>query len=352
MTYEEGFRITDMEKLKQNSLDSQKVSSAACAMFADLTFRHGFVHSDPHPGNILVRPRASSKGEFDIVLLDHGMYRRLEDDFRVHYCNLWAGLVSGNNAQALQGVRGMGLDDKYLDIFAIMLVYRLPLHIGFSMFQSGGGGLNSTDSMFARQRLGSVMDMNSRKTLRKKLEGSFGSDSFSSSSANSFLESLPRDLLFCLRCNNLVRGLNKTLEGSTLGRFVAFGAAASRGSKLNMAKSQDEKLSLSIAEADHFTSSSFEKGNGNDALRRAKELLNRPVASEVQNGITSTTFHSYKYTDAGAKLDSDSVVLPSFSEFLESYKVVLRVWSQSLLLDLFIWYRERQAKDGKSINLG
>jgi len=121
MTYEEGFRITDMNKLEENSIPTQKVASAACALFSELTFQHGFVHADPHPGNILVRPRLGSKtGEFDIVLLDHGMYRRLEDEFRLNYSNLWAGLVSGDYHLALKGVKGMGLEDNYLDVVSIL----------------------------------------------------------------------------------------------------------------------------------------------------------------------------------------------------------------------------------------
>lgn len=37
-----------------------------------MIFKRGFVHSDPHPGNILVKKNAS--GKVEIVLLDHGLY--------------------------------------------------------------------------------------------------------------------------------------------------------------------------------------------------------------------------------------------------------------------------------------
>ena len=320
MTYEDGFRITDIEKLKQNSIRSKDVASATCALFSELTFRHGFVHADPHPGNILVRPRTftssvtAKNGEFDIVLLDHGMYRRLDDGFRLHYSNLWAGLVSGDQQQALKGVRGMKLDDKYLDIFSIMLVYRLPLHIVF------------------KQKLGSTMDKASRKKLRQTLESKFGDSVFTTSSANLFMESLPRDLLFCLRCNNLVRGLNRTLGGTSFERFVAFGVSASRGSKLSL-DSDFSSFPLSSNEADHFTSSM----SGCEALQRAKESLNQPVASELL--ITN-----YR--------NDDDPVLPSLHDFYQSYKLVLRVWMQNLLLDSFLWIKGQKASDINTLNLG
>ena len=37
----------------------------------------GFVHGDPHPGNVFVR--SSPKGDAEIVLLDHGLYMHVEE---------------------------------------------------------------------------------------------------------------------------------------------------------------------------------------------------------------------------------------------------------------------------------
>ena len=322
MTYEEGFKITDLEKLKQHSIKSKDVASATCALFSELTFRHGFVHADPHPGNILVRPRTKStssstkNGEFDIVLLDHGMYRRLDDSFRLHYSNLWAGLVSGDHEQALKGVRGMKLDDKYLDIFSVMLVYRLPLNFVF------------------KQKLGSTMDKASRKQIRQTLESKFGDSAFTTSFANSFMESLPRDLLFCLRCNNLVRGLNRTLGGTSLDRFLAFGASASRGSKLLLLNSDNSYPSqITSNEAYHFTSSI----NDNEALLRAKESLNQPVASELLMNDS---------------MNYDYFAFPSLHDLYQSYRVGLRVWMQNFLLDSILWIKGQKSSGAHTFNLG
>lgn len=37
-----------------------------------MIFKNGFVHSDPHPGNLLVKK--DEKGKLNIILLDHGLY--------------------------------------------------------------------------------------------------------------------------------------------------------------------------------------------------------------------------------------------------------------------------------------
>lgn len=47
-------------------------------IFADMIFKHGFIHCDAHPGNILVRRKPKNKNQYQIVLLDHGLYRVLD----------------------------------------------------------------------------------------------------------------------------------------------------------------------------------------------------------------------------------------------------------------------------------
>ena len=41
-------------------------------IYSEMIFKHGYVHSDPHPGNIFVR--LTPDGNEEIILLDHGLY--------------------------------------------------------------------------------------------------------------------------------------------------------------------------------------------------------------------------------------------------------------------------------------
>lgn len=43
-------------------------------MYSEMIFVHGFVHCDPHPGNVLVR-KGPESNKTEIVLLDHGLYQ-------------------------------------------------------------------------------------------------------------------------------------------------------------------------------------------------------------------------------------------------------------------------------------
>lgn len=59
-------------------------------------FRHGSVHCDPHGANVLVRPHPGAKKGSkrpQLVLLDHGLYRELTEQFRVDHCRLWKAMV-------------------------------------------------------------------------------------------------------------------------------------------------------------------------------------------------------------------------------------------------------------------
>lgn len=61
-----------------------------------MIFEKGFVHSDPHPGNMFVRrkPNAKSNSDIELVILDHGIYTDLTNETRLSYTKLWRGILS------------------------------------------------------------------------------------------------------------------------------------------------------------------------------------------------------------------------------------------------------------------
>lgn len=56
MEWIEGCKVNDQAALLQASIRPQDVAVLLLDAFAEMTYVHGFVHGDPHPGNILVRP--------------------------------------------------------------------------------------------------------------------------------------------------------------------------------------------------------------------------------------------------------------------------------------------------------
>lgn len=72
MEFIEGGQINDLKYMQKHQIDPNEVSNKLGLLYSQMIFTHGFVHADPHPGNILVRK--NSAGNTDIILLDHGLY--------------------------------------------------------------------------------------------------------------------------------------------------------------------------------------------------------------------------------------------------------------------------------------
>jgi aarF domain-containing kinase len=63
-------------------------------LFSAQIFEWGWVHCDPHPGNMIVRPHPTIKGAPQLVLLDHGLYVHSTPEFRQQYATLWKSLMT------------------------------------------------------------------------------------------------------------------------------------------------------------------------------------------------------------------------------------------------------------------
>ena len=91
MTFEDGVSVADGEAIEAMGLRRGDVAALLSETFCRLVFEFGDVHADPHPANVLVRRGAG--GAPQLVLLDHGLYQALSDDFRLDYARLWRAIV-------------------------------------------------------------------------------------------------------------------------------------------------------------------------------------------------------------------------------------------------------------------
>lgn len=92
MEFIHGIKINNVDTLKRNNFDLVKVSLIELEIliiiphlqlaellmkcFSKQIFLDGFIHADPHPGNLLVRRH---RGQTQIVILDHGLYTVYDD---------------------------------------------------------------------------------------------------------------------------------------------------------------------------------------------------------------------------------------------------------------------------------
>ena len=86
--------VTDLAGLRRLGVPPHAASRLLSEAFCAMVFRGGFVHCDPHPGNVLVRrggkgEGGKGEGGVQLVLLDHGLYRALPREFTLTYARLW-----------------------------------------------------------------------------------------------------------------------------------------------------------------------------------------------------------------------------------------------------------------------
>ena len=82
------------------------------------------MHSDPHPGNILVRAHPKHPSKPQVVLIDHGLYVEMSEEFRHQYCLLWRSLFVGDVKSIEDIAVSWGIRRQNSDIFASLTLLR------------------------------------------------------------------------------------------------------------------------------------------------------------------------------------------------------------------------------------
>ncbi|KAM6148282.1 putative aarF domain-containing protein kinase 5 [Rhynchocyon petersi] len=193
----EGCKVNDVEAIKAQGLAVQDIAQKLIQAFAEQIFYTGFIHSDPHPGNVLVRK--GSDGKAELVLLDHGLYQFLEEKDRSALCQLWRAIILQDNASMEIHSAALGVQDHLL--FSEMLMQR-PVRLG-RLWRS---------HLLSREEMSYMQDM-----ARDHFEDIMR-----------VLKALPRPMLLVLRNINTVRAINTAL-GAPVDRYFLMAKSAVRG---------------------------------------------------------------------------------------------------------------------------
>jgi len=115
MDFEEGLSLaTAISSVYTEGIRPQALVRRFSEAYAQMVFVHGFMHCDPHPGNMLWRRRYDAPGGFQLVLLDHGLYKEVSDDLRLPYCQLWQAIALGDGDGAIRAARQLGVKSSWL----------------------------------------------------------------------------------------------------------------------------------------------------------------------------------------------------------------------------------------------
>lgn len=90
----DGVSLSDKERLIEEGYDLSLLMKQYLQSLAKQIFDYGFIHSDPHPGNMIAR--FNSRNQQELVILDHGLYIDLPTKFRSEYSHLFESIFQFN----------------------------------------------------------------------------------------------------------------------------------------------------------------------------------------------------------------------------------------------------------------
>ncbi|XP_070972327.1 aarF domain-containing protein kinase 1 isoform X2 [Oncorhynchus clarkii lewisi] len=225
MDFAEGGQVNDRDYMRRHSINVNEISQNLGKMYSEMIFVHGFVHCDPHPGNVLVR-RCPNTKKTEIVLLDHGLYQILLPDFRLSYCRLWQSLIKGDLNGIERYSRRLGAGDLY-PLFACVLTAR-----SWTSVNAGIGNTPVTHSEDVEIRSNAALYLPQISDL---------------------LNRVPRQMLLLLKTNDLLRGIETTLQTrAASSSFINMSRCCTRAlarHKRSKAQSRARRLQITMSES-------------------------------------------------------------------------------------------------------
>lgn len=120
LSFEEGKSIVDIEHRRKYNISANEIANIMAQVFYKQIFEFGFVHSDPHQGNLFIRKEmVNGKYITRLVLLDHGLYSELDEDFIYNYSQLWRGIITQNPECIKNGCQGLGVEKHELFVAVV-----------------------------------------------------------------------------------------------------------------------------------------------------------------------------------------------------------------------------------------
>jgi aarF domain-containing kinase len=121
MEFIDGEKLTNIEGMREKGLDPEHAALALSDCFARMLLVHGYIHGDPHPGNLLCRAHPDGSGRTQVVLLDHGLYSELTEESRKAMSNLWIAIAVGDSVRAVAAAKALQVPDEFAWLMPLAL---------------------------------------------------------------------------------------------------------------------------------------------------------------------------------------------------------------------------------------
>jgi len=121
LSYVEGTKISDLEKLKSQEIDLSKIAEIGAISYLKQLVNYGFFHADPHPGNLAV----SSEGK--LIFYDFGMMGNISNNLQTRLGGMVKAAALRDASSLVSQLQQAGLISKDIDIGPVRRLVRLML---------------------------------------------------------------------------------------------------------------------------------------------------------------------------------------------------------------------------------
>ncbi|OMO76004.1 hypothetical protein COLO4_25712 [Corchorus olitorius] len=211
MEFIDGAQVDDVNTIQKLGMQPNEVARLVSQTFAEMMFKHGFVHCDPHAANLLVRPTPGKRSFFgkkkpQLILLDHGLYKELDFSTRFSYASLWRALVFADPNGIKENSVKLGAGEDLYVLFAGVVTMRpwdrvIDPALDHLVLE-GTESDRSELQMYASQYFPQISEL---------------------------LRRLPSVILLMLKTNDCLRAVNNSLfRDSSLETFIIIGKVSSK----------------------------------------------------------------------------------------------------------------------------
>ncbi len=121
LSYLEGTKISDLEKLQSQEIDLPKIAEIGAISYLKQLVNYGFFHADPHPGNLAV----SNGGK--LIFYDFGMMGNISNNLQTRLGGMVKAAALRDASSLVSQLQQAGLISKDIDVGPVRRLVRLML---------------------------------------------------------------------------------------------------------------------------------------------------------------------------------------------------------------------------------
>ncbi len=105
-----GCKITDIKQIKEWGLSPEAIAELGMDVYLMQIFEFGYFHSDPHPGNIMVKPDGT------LILIDFGMLGKLMKQDKFAFANVMIAMGREDAQSMARNLKKLAIEDDVEDM--------------------------------------------------------------------------------------------------------------------------------------------------------------------------------------------------------------------------------------------